>query len=384
MAKRMSIIGAVIFFSGLLSLPCGSADNLYHGPIYSLDGLYSQLDDYFRYYCDPRFLKQFNPRDLRGHFSITHGDSEDLYGSSDMVYTLYILNELEERTTPEGRKEWAKFLQSCQDPETGWFTRHHRTWQFKEHATAYAIAALDLLGDKPLYPLSQARSIAGNKISTQVWLSTILWSYVWVGSHQGGGMPAALEMTGEAPDQFWDWYFGWLDREANPETGLWQRAPWNLFSKKPLKEEMAGAPHFYWVYQHKDHPLPYPKRIIDSSLSLQLPNGLWDTKGNKGLYSYCVDFDAIYNIHHAWQELRAQGIDYRTGDIKKSFDRYLATSVPIFNQPGSLIKLYPNSHKSAAAPASVAEAENFFIEIGEPRLKLKKSLNSPIDRVPWL
>jgi hypothetical protein len=30
-----------------------------------------------------------------------------------------------------------------------------------------------------------------------------------------------MAMLGSGTDEFFDWYFTWLDREANPETGYW-------------------------------------------------------------------------------------------------------------------------------------------------------------------
>jgi len=384
MQKKLPLFFATISLLFFLPFSCPAGEKSDSKPIYNLDGFYSQLDEYLASFADPAYRAQYNPKDLRGHFSVNRGGPQDIYGSADMVYVLYILNLLDERTTPEGRKEWAAFLQSCQDPKTGWFTIHHSTAHFKEHTTPYGIAALEMLGSKPLYPLSDALRITQSKGETDFWLSTILWPYLWVGSHQGGGVAAAFVMTNEAPGQWWDWYFSWLDQRVSPKTGIWEFWAYRPFHRGPLRQEMAGSPHFFWIYQHKNRPLPYPQKIIDTSLALQLPNGLWDTKRKNALYTYCMDFDAIYNMHRAWLQLRAQGIDYRTEDIKQSLDRYLAAATSILNQPGNLNRVYRISHDLPGGLAAVAEAEKFFEENREPRLHTPKPLNPPIDKVPWL
>jgi hypothetical protein len=375
---------SILLISSTLFFPVNSV-GLERRDVLNLDGFYGQVEDYLKSYYDPSWISRYNPRDVRGHFSYKRGGSQDLYGSADMVYVLYALDELDERTTPEGRKEWAEFIQSCQDPDTGWFTGNNVTLHFKAHSTAYAIAALKMLGSKPLYPLSSAQRITRSRDATEKWLGGILWLYIWVGSHQGGGIAAALHMTGEAPDEWFEWYFDWLDKEVNPETGLWQRAPWNIFYTKPLLEEMGGAPHFWWIYHHRNRSLPYPEKIIDTCLSLQGSTNLWNQGGKKGIYPCCLDVDAVHSIHMAYLQLSAQGVEYRTGDVRDSLESYLTTACNILNQEGSLDLLYDDSHKLTSCLAAVASAQNFFAEtMREPRLQTRRPLKIVLDEVPWL
>ncbi len=366
-------------FDGLSSDPTA-------GRVYNLAGFYAQLDNYIQSYVAPKHLDLYAPDDIRGRFALKRGGRENLYASADMVYLLYTLGELEARTTPEGRREWAAFIQSCQDPETGWFTGKRGidrigTSPFKEHSTAYALSALKMLGEEPLYPLKASKKITKTRKATERWLESLLWIYVWGGSHQGGGMGSALEMTGEAPEKWFDWYFDWLDREVNPETGLWQRAPWNIFCSRPTKQEMGGAPHFWWVYYHRGRPLPFPEKIIDTCLALQLPNGVWDKSG----YTYCVDLDAIWGIHRAYLQLKEQGIEYRTDDIKNSFERYIAAACEVLNRPGSLQEIYNDAHKLPGGLIAIAEAQKFFHEtMGEQKLITQKPLKQVLDFISWI
>ena len=350
---------------------------------YSMDGFYEQLDPYIQRYHDPSFPYERN--DLRGKFSYQPGEAFDLYGTADMVYLLWVIDELEERTTPEGREEWIALIQSYQDPETGWFSKGNETLHFKSHATAYATGALSLLGAEPLYPFKWKTRMTKSEKATARWLEQIWWDVVWVGSHEGGGVAASLAMTGEAPDQWFDWYLDWLDREVNPNTGLWQRAFYNVVIKKPNMNDMGGAAHFWWIYQWRGRPIPYPEKVIDTCLSLQLESGLWDKKLIKGDFPYCINCDAINGINLAYFHLSSKGRDYRGDDIRASFERFLSRSTGVLSTPGNIEKLYDNSHDLPGALIGLAEADKFFrLTEGEGRLKTRKPWRTVLGTICWL
>jgi hypothetical protein len=352
-------------------------------PTCDFSGFERQLVPYLRLYHDPAF--PFDEHDLRGRFSYQRGGGYDLYGSADMAYLLWTMGELEERTTAEGRAQWAALLQSCQDPETGWFSRGNETPHFKEHATAYATGALALLGARPLHPFRWAARITSSEAQTDKWLSGIWWDEVWVGSHQGGGVAASLIMTGEAPDEWFEWYFRWLDREANPRTGLWQRAFYNRFTERPTMQDMGGAAHFWWIYQQRGRPMPYPERVIDTVLALQLESGLWDRKLVKGDFPYCINLDAVNGLKGAWLELRGQGEEYRTRDIMNALDRYLARCQKVLTGEGAVERLYDNSHDLPGAIIGIAEADEFYrTATGKSRIRTARPWRSVLDEICWL
>ena len=78
-----------------------------------LDTFLAQIEPFLRRFHVAR--ASFDPDDLRGHFSSRADGRTDLYGSADMVFVLWILGELESRTTDAGRREWVSELQSFQD-----------------------------------------------------------------------------------------------------------------------------------------------------------------------------------------------------------------------------------------------------------------------------
>jgi hypothetical protein len=350
--------------------------------VYEFDGLYAQLEDYFVRYHDPEF--PYDPYDMRGHFSLQPGKAQDLYGSIDMVYVLYTLGELDERTTKEGRQEWVSVIQSYQDPQTGWIGKGNEAMHFKAHSTAYATGALTLLGAKPLYPFHWKNEIIESRQSTEKWLNGIWWDLVWVGSHSGGGMASALEMTGEAPDEWFDWYLDWLEKEVNPETGLWQRAWYNSFYKNPTMHDMGGAAHFWWIYQHRGRPMPYPEKAIKSLLDLQLESGMWDKKPRKGDLVYCINLDAVNGLRHACKDIEASGGSCPKEEIAQSLDRFLKRSAEYLNGPDCLEKNYTDSHDLPGL-ITIVEANAFFEEFyGVDRIKTKNKWQAVLDKVSWL
>ena len=352
-------------------------------PPHDFSGFYDQVDDYLARYHDPAF--PYDPGNLKGNFSYQPGEPRDLYGTTDVVYLLWTMDELEPRTTPEGRAEWISLIQSYQDPETGWFSLGNETLHFNEHATAYSTGALALLGAKPLHPFKWKERMTRNREDMEKWLEQIWWWLVWVGSHEGGGVAASFAMTGEAPDEWFDDYFNWLDREANPQTGLWQRAFYNRLIKKTNKHDIGGAAHFWWVYQQKGRPIPYPAKVIDTCLSLQLESGLWDKKRKKGDFPYCINLDAVNGINLAYFQLLESGEEYRRNDIAKAFSRYLKRCAEVLSTPGNIERLYTDSHDLPGALIGVVEADSFFMRTeGRSMIKTRKKWRNILDVICWL
>lgn len=377
----VKMTAGLLLLAALLGLKASSAAA--EAVVYDFRGFEDQLEPYLVLYHDPAFA--YDPHDLRGDFSYQRGQARDLYGSADVVYLLWTAGQIEDRTTPEGRAAWAALIQSYQDPATGWFTRGNETLHFKEHATAYATGALALLGARPRDPFRWAHKITASREATGRWLSGIWWDEVWEGSHQGGGVAASLLMTDAAPDQWFDWYLDWLDREVNPRTGLWQRAFFNRFTERPTMHDLGGAAHFWWIYQHRGRPIPCPERVIDTVLALQLESGLWDRKLKKGDFPYCINLDAVNGLKSAWLALREEGWEYRTADIAAALDRYLSRCCQVLTAPGAVERLYNNSHDLPGAIIGVAEADGFFrIAAGASRIKTRRQWRSVLDVICWL
>ncbi len=71
------------------------------GP-YDLSGFYNQLEDYIEKFHDPSF--KYDPHDLEGRFSYQPGKECALYGSTDMVYLLWTIEELDRASLEIGAR----------------------------------------------------------------------------------------------------------------------------------------------------------------------------------------------------------------------------------------------------------------------------------------
>ncbi len=346
-------------------------------PKYNLDNFLANIRDW---------IKQFEINEKPGYFFYKPVDQNksktkplSLYGTTDMVFTLYITNELDnyfEGFTNEKRESWIEAIQSFQKPKTGWFTQgswNYYTLHFKEHSTAYAAVALKLLDAKPKYSLKISETLK-SKQAVEKWLEKMHWGLLfWPGSHRGGGVPAYFLTTGEIPHKdFFNWYFDWLDKEADPEVGFWRRGRIHKIKKDRLtKHELGGSIHFYWIYEFMKRPIPYPKKVIDSTLKLQNEFGLWDKK-----LGYCIDLDAVFSLNRCCQQ--ADG--YRKDEIDKAIIKFLDYTIPKLNDRDFLFTNYEDSHRITGYLETIAEIQKFYPNL----IKTPKPWIESLDIAPWV
>jgi hypothetical protein len=238
----------------------------------------------------------------------------------------------------------------------------------KEHATAYAVGALKLLGAKPKYPMAFLKKYDSPE-KVEKMLEGIPWGMIWTGSHIGAGIASAGVNTGEVDSKWMDAYFNWLDREADPKTGYWIRG--DAKNKTATMDEMGGAFHFYFLYAYFKRPLPYPEKIIDTTIALQHGNGLWDAD-----VPYCIDLDGVYDIIQAYKLTNG----YRKKDVEATVVKTLDSIVTRLNDPDFLMKSYRDSHKLAGAVAALAEIQAFMPGL----LKTPKPLKSVLSFSPFI
>lgn len=317
---------------------------------------------------------------LDGQFSLHPGAKiSDLYGMLDAVYILYTLGRLKELTSSSSRKKWADRILACQD-EDGWFTKLSFRGHPKEHATAYAIGALKLLKahDEVDYlariqPIRSLRSILANCSTFENWMShmgfwsirdipkkSLGWHYIWRGSHVGGGVAAAIGMLSKHLQEWWDdsvdveqwfgWYFNWLDRRASAKSGLWQKAFWNLFYHKPTLIDIGGAAHFLWIYEARNQTFPYPQALITSTLGLQQKNGLYSD------HPFCIDLDANHALIRAYCQIPSSDQQRLKPRVHKAvLTNFAAISKFLLKMP--LSKVYPDTHGLPGALIALKECE---------------------------
>ena len=313
----------------------------------------------------PEWIRQFESGPVTGEYSFKIGGPTDSYGTTDMLISRWIIGELE--LSDPRKDEWASVINRFQRPD-GWYRKTY-TFHHREHTTAYAVAALTLIDRKPALPFAWAVPILADRASMERWIESVNWSIIWPGSHIVSGVPAALAMTGEGNDDFYEWYFDWLDRNVDPRSGFWCRGLVHRLGiiRRPTKHEMGGAFHMYYVYERFGRKWPYPERIVDHTLRLQHANGLWDSD-----VTYCIDLDGVYCLTRS---SRNAGW-YRRDDVYTACLRYLETAERILNDREFLFRRYRDSHILTGALAAVAECARFFPEIVRTARPWRQSLDT--------
>jgi hypothetical protein len=208
--------------------------------------------------------------------------------------------ELYDKVPDAPRESWQHMLQAAQDPKTGLFLDPLFSRDDLEptspgedyllHQTTYfALNALDALGSRPRYPLHFAGPFY-DIAYLQRWLEGLDWSDPWKESNRVMFIAAALYIV-------WQWegdrsalralhrLLDWLDAHQDPETGFW-----GIQEGASLLDAMAGAYHFLPFYFCLDRPIHFPEAMIESTLSLQQPDGLFHPEGGGDT---CLDVDAI-------------------------------------------------------------------------------------------
>jgi hypothetical protein len=342
---------------------------------------------------------------LDGGFCLRRGaDEEDLYGLVDAVYVLHTLGRLESLTDPGSRRRWANRILACQD-DAGWFSRRNLRGHSREHATAYAIGGITLLeveaGEDHRHhvrPLEGIRPILRSPEHMRRWLGrmglegpldpfrkNLGWQYIWRGSHVAGGVAAALGMMGKRADAWWDeampvaaWlehWFDWLDAEVDPATGLWRRALWNRFVRRPTLIDLGGAAHFHWVYVRAGRPIPHPEAVVASVLSLQKPSGLYRD------VPYCIDLDGNFCTLRAWEELDGKARERWREPMERSLLASFDASLAALAGSLDLTDLYRDLHALPGALAALMECVRFP---GFPHRSALAGWHHPLERAWWL
>ncbi|MFW9900213.1 MAG: hypothetical protein ACFFDY_02865 [Candidatus Thorarchaeota archaeon] len=327
------------------------------------------------------WVDSFKVNGNSGHFSVERDKKkQSLYGICDIVYNLVIPNQLDhylELNINEDLQKWIEVIQSFQDPKTGWIKEPGFNFglHFKEHSSAFATSVLKLLDSSPSYDFKISKKLDSKK-KVERWLKRVPeWGVLfWPGSHRGGGIGAIFATLGKESyphENFFDWYFDWLDRKADPNVGFW-RLGWNHKIKRRLtKHELGGSIHYYWIYEFLNHPIPCPEKVIDSTLLLQNNLGLWD-----GDISYCIDLDAIFCLTRCSKKVKG----YRENDIKKAILKYLNYTIPSLNDSEFLFTRYNNTHKLTGCLGAIAEIQKFYPELFD----FPNSWIQTLDITPWI
>jgi len=359
-------------------------DRCDHGRELRLDTLLAQIEPFLQRLHVER--AGFDPFDLRGYFSARATGKTDLYGSADMVYVLWILGELESRTTDAGRREWASVLQSFQDPRTGLFDPSGYAEESTMHATAFATGALALLGARPRHPHSWAEPLFAEPEAIRRWVDSFDWNQIWSGSHELGAVAAVIDAPRGIvlPEEWADWTLEALTEKLDHRTGFWKNGVLDHIWRGPTTVDLGGAAHFWWIYHHLGRAIPYPEKAVSNILALQRDTGLWGTRLFNGAYPQGIDFDALGGLRLAWLHLPEEARSAHHGQILAALDRYACAADAHLNSEGSVERLFRTSHKLVGTLNALAELDLLHRTLtGTPKLQTPRPLRSTLTEVAW-
>ncbi len=180
------------------------------------------------------------------------------YGCANAANILYTINEF-----PEDGKErtaFIKVLQDFQNKDSGIFEDADN---FPTHSTAFVSGALALFDAKP-FTTVKGFSEYTTKEGLFRFLDNIDWAkQPWLGAHLGSGIYASMILTGTVSDEWEDYYFEWMDSNADPKTGLWKKDA--LEGAEPFAY-LASTFHYIFNYEYAKRAIPYPKELLETCI----------------------------------------------------------------------------------------------------------------------
>jgi len=212
------------------------------------------------------------------------------YGCADAANILYTIGAFPRENAL--REACVQQLQQFQDPETGLFYEgtHHTI-----HCTAHCIAALELFDAGPVYPLD-GLSRHETKEGLEELLENLLWEESpWNNAHQGAGIYAAFVLTGKADPDWQEWYFNWLDENADPGNGISRRGAVQA-GKLRAAHHLFGWFHYMFNYAFARRPFPCAKATVDTCIDLYKNNDLGDNFMRE--INFC-EIDWVYALNRA-------------------------------------------------------------------------------------
>lgn len=284
--------------------------------------------------CIPNFsigasLKRVDLSDVRrrisAHFESllqgkTYGDYAtgintpiDLYASCDVAIARHIMGgDIIGSLSAKKRGEWTDYINTFQQPEDGSYIE--RLNHSKLHGNGMTIGALGVIGGEQRYRVRLYEDF--NTVEKLIpWLEQIDWAKQWNASHQFWGGIHCFSMSRHCTKDWIVAVFEWLNENLDEETGWWRKGVPHTDRHQPL----GGSVHILPMYEHHNNIFPYPHRVIDSVLNLQLSNGRWlsHERDNVHVVHY-LELDALYAFRY--MSMLAPG--YKESEIAESVNRY--------------------------------------------------------------
>ena len=249
-----------------------------------------------------------------GCYRLKKGGEAELYATCDVAIMRTIMGEdLTKSLTQDQRREWIDYINSFAQEDGVYKGGRHS----EQHRNGMVIGALGALGGRQLYPVSFYEEFDTVE-EIGPWLEDIDWNRQWGASHLFWGGMHCYSMSNQCTDAWRKAVFDWLDANLDPDTGWWRKGVEHYDKNQPL----GGGAHIWPIYQQHDRPFPYPEKVIDSILSLQMENGSWRAVGNY------LDLDALYGLAY----MRSLAPDHRPEDILKAVRKHGDLTIKNYKQ----------------------------------------------------
>ncbi len=294
----------------------------------------------------------------------------ELYGAADLACILHTLRRL--RTDEASRAAWAEVFAGFQDPLSGHFAEHGRATHVELHATAFAVAALELFDLGPAHRLRFADEHRRPE-AARAFVDSLDWrDGVYLESHRGAGLASVFaNVAGLRTPSWFAAFFDTIEGHLDPHSGMFG-------DQKPAGgdlDQIGGTFHYAFVYEWAHRPLPHPEARIDSVLGLQEADGLWDP-GNP----LWLTLDAVYLLSRA-----ARRCDHRRADVGAACRRALETVADLALGPEGRTSCFEEAELGAhALTATVSILAESQALLGADVVRTDHPLRLVLDRRPFV
>lgn len=289
-------------------------------------------------------------RDRDGRYGAYRAGSRlrcDLYASCDIAILRTVMGEnLGATLTAAERVEWCDHINSFARHEFGCAAdgAYEDTLGHSPlHANGMVIGALGVLGGRQAYPV-QLYACFDRPDTIGPWLDSLDWSRAWRTSHLFWGGVHCFSFSERAGAAWLQAVFAWLEANLDPASGWWRES----VPHADRHQALGGAAHLLPLFEHHGRRFPYPERVIDSVLALQLPDGRWlhpHDRTERVHAMHYLELDALY----ALALMRKLAPDHRPDDIRSAARRYGDLVRRYYDaQAGELYSLHPHQVLAAA------------------------------------
>lgn len=261
----------------------------------------------------------------------------NVMSTTDVVWMRYAVNAPD--LAAGHRDAVVAYLQRCQDPATGKVC-HDPGPAGQGHSPGHAfwqtVRALNLLGADLLHfphHLRPAATVAG----LGQWFDAVDWDAPDSNHHEVLALSPLLASLG-APE-WTEAFFRKIARQEDPVTGAWPRARVNIsrtFAYTALHRAAGRMPR-------------HPERMLDTILSLQRPDGLWEEQPR------FLTMDSIYLLTRP-----ARALDYRRADADDALQRAGDALAEFYRLHADTVR--DNPHSMSALTHSFALLQEAFPE----------------------